>query len=315
MPGIDMSRLSEGVTLRPEVARDVWAEALEDSSVARLVPHMTLPGSGITIDTVTSEPEAEWVGETEEKPVGKHGFGVKQMTPYKMALIELYSDEFKRDKAALYNEISRRLPKALGRLLDRTVLYGTAPGSNFDVLSDAPLYTLGTGATIGRDILAINRQIAASGASLSGWALSPQGEAEMIGATGPGGALIFTQDFRSEINMSRILGKPVSIAKAMYREAGANPATTPELVGLAGDFSQARLGIVQSVKMKATTEATVNVDGDQINLWQRNMFGLLVEMEVGFIVNDKNAFVRIGGPVVDADEGEDLGEDEEPIEP
>jgi HK97 family phage major capsid protein len=297
---IDMSRLSAGVQLRPTVTRDIWAEALDSSAVASLVPSIQMPGAGLEIDVITGDPEAEWVGETEEKPVGIHTFGTKTLKPYKMALIEIFSDEFRRDKNALYREISSRLPKALGRLLDKTVLYGTAPGENFDVLSDVPVQKLGTTAQIGDNVLAINAAIAAAGHALSGWALSPQGKAAMIGAKDSGGALLFSQDYTQSISLPRILGEPVYVSKAMYRGAvAADPGATPPVeasdpvVGLAGDWSQARLGIVERIKMKATTDATVNKDGQQINLWQRNMFGILVEMEVGFVVNDKNAFVRL----------------------
>lgn len=293
MAAIDMSRLSAGVRLRPEISRDIWAESLGESAVGRLVPKMTMPGAGVEVDVIASDPEAEWVGETEEKPVGVHTFATKKMKPYKMALIEVFSDEFKRDKNALYNEIVSRLPKALGRLLDRTVLYGTAPGENFDVLSDAPAVQIGGPDRVGNDVLAVNAALAAAGHELSGWALSPQGKAAMIGARDASGNLLFTQDFTDRIALPRILGAPVYVSKALHRAAVTGPPALPEIVGLAGDFDQARIGIVENIKMKATTEATVNKDGVQLNLWQRNMFGILVEMELGFVVNDKAAFTRL----------------------
>ena len=287
MVAIDMSRLSAGVRLDPVVSRDIWAQSLDESAVASLVPKMTMPGSGISVDVIASDPEAEWVGETEEKPVGVTTFATKTMTPYKMALIELFSDEFKRDKRALYNEIVTRLPASLGRLLDKTVLYGTAPGENFDVLSDAQAIALGTTAQVGDNVLAINAALAAAGHDLTGWALSPQAKASLIGARDVSGNLLFTQDFTQKIALPRILGAPVYTSKVLYS------AGTPNVVGLVGDFGQARIGIVENIKLSATTEATVNKGGTQVNLWQRNMFGIRVEMELGFVVNDKAAFIRL----------------------
>lgn len=288
MAAIDMSRLSAGVNLRPKVAAEIWKQSLDESAIARLVPKMTLPGEGVEIDFIATDPEAEWVGETEEKPVGKTTFGTKTLKGYKMALIELFSDEFKRDKNALYREIAARLPKSMGNLLDKTVLTAAAgPGPSFDVLSDAPALALGTPAQIGDNVLAVNAMIAAAGGELSGWALSPQGKAALIGAKDPQGSLLFTQDYTQGIALSRILGEPVYTNKKLYQ------AGTPNVVGIAGDWSQARLGIIEGVRLAATDQATVNYDGVQVNLWQRNMFALRVEMEVGFVVNNKNAFVRL----------------------
>src|SRR5690606_2650871 len=81
--------------------------------------------------------EAEWVAETDEKPVSNATVSSKSLTPYKMAVIEPFSDEFRRDLPGLYAELARRLPKALGTLFDQTILGSTAPGSGFDVLGGA----------------------------------------------------------------------------------------------------------------------------------------------------------------------------------
>lgn len=293
MAAVDMNRLSEGVSLSPKQSAAIWQDTLESSAIRALTPSIQMPGTGMSIQTITGDPEAEWVAETEEKPVGDSTFSTKIITPYKMAVIELFSEEFVRDANALYTAIRARLPYALGRLLDQTILYGTAPGSNFDVLSDAPEIQLGGPSNIADNILAINAAIAAAGHRLSGWGLSPQAEAALIGARGPQGELIFSQNFRDEISVGRILGREAYMSKALFGagKGGGTPAT--DVVGLAGDWSQARLGIVSDIRLKATSEATVNKNGVQVNLWQRNMIGLLVEMEVGFVVNDKSAFVRL----------------------
>ena len=43
----------------------------------------------------------------------------------------------------------------------------------------------------------------------------------------------------------------------------------------------------------------MNDGGTQVNLWQRNMFAVRAEIEVGFIARNVNHFVRITDGVVD----------------
>jgi len=45
--------------------------------------------------------------------------------------------------------------------------------------------------------------------------------------------------------------------------------------------------------MSISEEATVNDGTNQINLWQRNMFAVRVEAELGFVVSNTNAFVKL----------------------
>lgn len=288
MAAVDMNRLSNGITLNPKASAAIWQDTLESSAIMALTPHITLPGTGISIQTITGDPEAAWVAETEEKPVGDSTFATKIITPYKAAIIELFSEELVRDAGELYRQMRARLPFALGRLLDATVLYGTAPGSNFDVLSDAQSVTI-TKANTADDLLEVNSLIAASGNRLSGWGLSPQGEALVMGAAAPGGGFAFVNNLSDTPSIGRILGQDVYSSKALFKA----DAVGGDIVGIAGDWSQARVGTVDGIKMKFTDQATVNKAGVQVNTWQRNMVGVLVEAEFGFVVNNKAAFRRL----------------------
>jgi hypothetical protein len=52
---------------------------------------------------------------------------------------------------------------------------------------------------------------------------------------------------------------------------------------------------VEGVQVRTSADATItDSDGTtQINLWERNMFAVLAEIEVGFRVRDDDAFVRL----------------------
>ena len=58
---------------------------------------------------------------------------------------------------------------------------------------------------------------------------------------------------------------------------------TPNVVGVAGDWSQAMWGTVEGVKIDFSSDATLDIDAEhKINLFQQNMFAVRAEIEVGF---------------------------------
>src|SRR5699024_1242382 len=116
---------------------EIWANAVNESIIMSASRGVSLPGGGLTIPMITGDAEADWVNETDEKPVSDAAVGSKSMTPYKLAVIETVSNESRRARPALYADLARRPPSALGRKFDATVVNATAPRSNFDVLTDA----------------------------------------------------------------------------------------------------------------------------------------------------------------------------------
>jgi HK97 family phage major capsid protein len=208
------------------------------------------------------------------------------MTPYKMAVIELFSNEFRRDLPALYGELERRLPLSLGKKLDETVFNGSAPGTNFDVLSGSASVALDLADAYG-SLVGVYETLATADASLTGWAMSPQGKAILLGAVDGTKRPLFVPNVNDTNAIGRILGAPVTETKSVYAQG------TPNTVGFAGDWEQARYGIVDGINIAISDEATINDGEQQINLWQRNMFAIRVEAEFGFVVKDPAAFVKI----------------------
>src|SRR5690606_41795837 len=85
-----------------------------------IVCHRPLTSTLFPYTTLFRSPTADWVDETDEKPVSRPTFGSKSITPYKLAVIVPFSDEFRRDANALYNECVRRLPGVLAKKFDRS---------------------------------------------------------------------------------------------------------------------------------------------------------------------------------------------------
>ena len=282
---IDTNRGTTGLQLTPQQSNEIWAAAVGQSAVMQLAQRVSLPGSGISIPIITGDPTADFVAETAEKPVSQPSFGTKTMTPYKIAVIELFSNEFRRDFAARYRELVRRLPAAIGKKFDSTVFGGTAPGTGFDVLTAATAVGIGGTGTYAKLVNAFTT-VGAAG-KLNGWAMSPQGEGILMLATDGSGYPLLMNSINNDSSIGRLLGARVVESDRVYK------AGTPNVVGYAGDWTQARYGIVDGINVAMSEEATINDGTNQINLWQRNMFAIRAEAEVGFIVKDASAFVKL----------------------
>lgn len=292
MAGIDINRTTANVINDPEISQEIWANATEASFFMTHARRITIPGSGLKIQTITGEPTADWVEETGQKPISTHTFGTKTIIPYKMAVIEPFSMEFMRDKAALYDELVRRLPAALARKFDEAVL-GQAPGTGFDTLANAPVVSLvpEAGGSVWGQLLAADASISAAGGIMDLIGVSPQGKTLLQGAVDGQGYPLFMNAVSSR-DLGSILGASVEVNRGLYVPAlGGAP-----IVGVAGDFSQAAYGMVESISIEFSREATlVGEDDEIINLWQRNMVACKAECEVTFVLRDVNQYALLTG--------------------
>lgn len=283
---IDVNRTTNGLVLNPEQSDEIIAKAVEQSAIMQLAERVTLPGRGLSIPVITGEPTADFVTESAEKPVSNSTFGTKTMTPYKIAVIELFSNEFRRDFARLYDELVRRLPNAISTKFDNTVFAGTAPGTGFDVLTNATAQDIETAPYEG--LVAAYGSIAQAGYAPNGFALSPAAEVILFSETAQDGRPIFLPSV-ADGSVGAILGAPVIKSNNVYKSG--NPAT----VGFVGDWTQAKWGMVSDIDIAISEEATINTGTEQVNLWQRNMFAVRAECEIGFVCNSANAFVKLTG--------------------
>lgn len=305
MAGVDINRSTSGVVLPKEVSSEIWATTQEASAVMQLARQITLPGPGVTIPIITGDAEADWVSETDEKPVSRSTFGSKDITPYKLAVIEPFSNEFRRDLPALYAEVARRAPGAIAKKFDATVFGTSAPGSNFDTLGGATAVALGPGSGVTKNTYAglveAYTDVANADGTLSGWALSSQAKGLLLGQVDTTGRPLLLDSIQGGSAVPQLLGEPVSYSRGVY--AAGSPAT----IGFAGDWQSAVWGTVEGIKIDISNQAsitdgtiTVNTSGSDtveipnvINLWQRNMFALLIEVEIGFRVRDLARFVKL----------------------
>ena len=287
MSGISTNRTN--ITLPAEVSAEIITKVQEESAIMRLAKPINLPGRGLTIPVIAGDPEANWVDETNAKPVSNPTLSQKNMKGYTLAVIVPFSNQFKRDAQALYAEIVSRLPKVLGNKFDATIFHGTAPGTGFDVLTGCTAETIsGTGKSFYKALVNSDVAIAAAGYAVNGYAMSPQARGEMLLAEDNNKRPLFVNNV-AEGGIPRLLGQPVYYTRGVY---GAGDTNDPDVLGVAGDWTQARYGIVQGVDVSISDQATLTISNSQVNLWERNMFAIRAEIEVGFVAT-ADAFRKI----------------------
>ena len=287
MSGINTNRTN--ITLPAEISAEIITKVQEESAIMRLAKPINLPGRGLTIPVIAGDPEANWVDETNAKPVSNPQLSQKNMKGYTLAVIVPFSNQFKRDAQALYAEIVSRLPKVLGNKFDATIFHGTAPGTGFDVLTGSTAETIsGTGKSFYKALVNSDVAIAAAGYAVNGYAMSPQARGEMLLAEDNNKRPLFVNNV-AEGGIPRLLGQPVYYTRGVY---GAGDTNDPDVLGVAGDWTQARYGIVQGVDVSISDQATLTISNSQVNLWERNMFAIRAEIEVGFIAT-ADAFRKI----------------------
>lgn len=292
MSGIPTNRTN--IELPAEVSAEIMQKVQLDSAVMKLARRIALPGRGASINVITSDPEASWVGETEAKSVSNPGVATKVMSAYKLAVVVPFSNEFRRDAEALYEALVERLPRALAAKFDATVLTGSAPGSNFDTLASVTSQAIGSDAYGG--LVAADTDVAVNGGIMNGVVLSPQGKGILLASKDQTGRPLFINNV-AEGAVPMVLGARTELSKGAYK------AGSPNVVGIVGDWTQALYGTVEGVQISIADQAsltyTENDETKTINLFQQNMFAVRAEIEIGFRA-DTSVFNKLTATTVSA---------------
>lgn len=294
----DINRTTS-ITLPTEVSSEIIQKTQEESAIMRLARQISLPGKGVTIPVITGDPTASWVDETDPKPVSKAQLGTKVMTAYKLAVIEPFSNEFKRDAAALYDALVSRLPAVLGLTFDQTVLGAVSkPGNNFDNFADCASQSIlnaNNGTYLG--LVAADAAISEQGGLLNGFALGAQARGLLLTAVDGQNRPLFLASANEGV-VDKLLGVPAYFNRGLYKAGSSGVAA---VVGIAGDWTKAMYGTVEGIQIKISDQATLTYTDSSsntvtLNLWQRNMFAVMAEIEVGFRA-DTDCFNLLTGAI------------------
>ena len=281
------------ISLPTELSREIIQKTQEQSAVMRLARQIELPGRGVTIPVITGDPTAAWVDETDAKPVSNPSLSQKVMSAYKLAVIVPFSMEFRRDAASLYDALVERLPLALAKKFDETVFHGSAPGSNFDVFAACTAQNIGSTNTYA-GLVAADEDIATHGGIMNGIVISPQGKTTLLGALDGDNRPLFINSV-AEGAVPMILGANTLLNKAAYKIGASGSPTTPNVVGIAGDWTQAMYGTVEGVRVTYSEDAALTINSTLTSLFEHNMFAVRAEIEVGFRA-DTSVFNKLTTP-------------------
>ena len=299
MSGISTNR--SNITLPADISQEILQKTQQASAIMRLARQISLPGRGVQIPVITSDPSAAWVAETGAKAVSNPGLSTKLMQAYKLAVIVPFSDEFRRDAAALYDALIARLPLALAQKFDQTVIGAVEkPGENFDNFAACTAQSLvaSGGHKTYDGLVNAYTDIATHNGSVNGFGLSPAAIGLLLGATDTTGRPIFTAS-AAEGDVNRLLGARTVESRGLYKAGAAAVGTgagTAALVGIAGDWSQAMYGTVEGVQIRFADQTGLTINSSQVNLWEHNMFAVRAEIELGFRA-DTDCFNLLTGAV------------------
>ncbi|HLR96182.1 MAG TPA: phage major capsid protein [Jiangellaceae bacterium] len=282
---VDINRGTTGVELPAEVSQEIWQKVQDASVVMGLARRVPLSGAGVVYQEILSDSTPEFVGETERKPVSNPTIGAKTLKAHKIAVVQTYSDEFRRDLPGLFNALIGRLPATLARTFDLAALHGTgAPSADFDNLANATEVSIHNAVAGSEDAYAGFLAALAAVPELNGWALSPMGEVVALSNRDTNGGAILNANVLTNGSIGSVLGRPV------FRSSNAQDG---DVVGIAGDWTKAVWGQVEGVSIDISDNPVYDSKGDLVTAgWQDNMIGVRAEIHVGFIA-DEDSFVRL----------------------
>jgi HK97 family phage major capsid protein len=266
-------------------------------SLARQV-QLGISGNSIPVRTGRLTPA--WVDEGAQKPASTSTMALKTISPKKIAVIVPVSEETVRANPGGFMQLVKDdVAEAFAEGFDKAAAYDQSPtggagGGPFATFLNQTNKTveIGTGENIHQDFVSALRLLVNDGKKLNGFGLDSRLEPDILGATDDNGRPLYT-DLTSgeraigETQTGKLLGRRTYIGEGVYSGA------TEDIVGWAGDWTQAVWGVIGGINYKISDQAAVTINGVLTSLWENNLVALRAEAEYGWLVNDVNAFASL----------------------
>lgn len=249
----------------------------------------------------TSGITGNFVGEAEQKPTGEASRTNLHMVKRKWAVILPFSNEMVRDDKSGVVEAAREAAAgALARAIDRLAFDGAGlSGQTYinqtDQVVSLSQHTPAEGGVFAslNDALKV---LVEGGHDLTGFVMDNESEPIINGAVDTSGRPIFIESPLDETNPAvrsgRLLGRPARMARDV-----ASGTTPNRIVGYAGDFASIRWGILSGLSEDVDTRSAVHLDmgngPELVSAYERNLTLFRYEAEVGVLVPDPDAFVKL----------------------
>lgn len=296
--------------LPPTVVGPIFDQAQEHSLVLQLGEQIPVSYGETVIPTTTKRPAVGQVGtgtsnaqrEGGTKPLSGTAWDTRAFSPIKLATIVTVSEEFaQKNPAGLYTQLQGDLAYAIGRGVDLAVLHGkdalrgtALQGIDTDnVIANTTNYKNLTAGNIMEGLLdgydLVNQD---SKFNFDGWAVDPRFRSTLARAS------VF-RDANGNIDPSRvnlnagvtdILGLPARFGRGVGGDLDAATDSGIRIIG--GDFSQLRWGFADQIRVKISDTASLTDGSNTVSMWQTNQVAILVECTFGWVLGDKEGFVK-----------------------
>lgn len=288
----------------------IFDQAQESSLVLRMGQQIPVTYGETVIPTTVKRPEVGQVGagtsneqrEGGRKPLSGTAWDTKSFSPIKLATIVTVSEEFAMSNPqGLYTQLQGDLAFAIGRGIDLAVFHGKSPltggaltgidtdnvianTTNFGNLSSSDL--LG-GLIDGYDLVTADPKF-----EFNGWAVDPRFKSTLARSQ-------VWRDNNGNIDPARvnlssgvgdILGYGAQYGRAVGGDLGLATDTGIRIIG--GDYSQLRYGFADQIRVKVSDTASLTDGTSTVSMWQTNQIAILIEVTFGWILGDKEGFVK-----------------------
>lgn len=285
--------------IKPELAAPIFDEAAKGSAAMSLIHKVPLGASGQAFPIVTSKPTANWTAEGTKKHTTEAGLGLVKMEPKKLTAIAVASQEVIRANPGGYSKtLKALLADAFARAFDLAVFHnkgGDGTGASpFETSLAATTKAVTLGATAGANTyddivkaMSLNLQ-GAPKKKVTGFAFDTGFEIDLLNAKDTAGRPLFAEAAYTGAVPALRSGSVLGRTTYMHENVGVD-----KTVGFAGDWSKCAWGTVGGITMDVSTEASVTIGGELTSLYENNLVAIRAEAEYGFVVADKDAFVKI----------------------
>lgn len=296
--------------LPKELVGPIFDKAQETSLVLKMGQTIPVGYGDTVIPTTVKRPEVGQVGvgtsneqrEGGVKPLSGTAWDTRSFAPIKLATIVTVSEEFARtNPKGLYTQLQGDLAYAIGRGIDLAVFHGKSPltGSALQGIDTANVIANTTnvknltagnvysGLIDGYDLVSAD-----SNNEFDGWAVDPRYRSTLVreGAWRDNNGNIDPARINLAARGGDVLGLPAQFGRAVGGDLGA--ATDSGIRVFGGDYSQLRYGFADQIRVKMTDTASISDGTNTYSMWQTNQLAILIEVTFGWVLGDKEAFVK-----------------------
>lgn len=265
---------------------EAYSHVLLDAAVAASTALSTFPtvnmGTKTThLPVLATLPEADWVSETENKPVTEVTWKSLTLVAEEIAtIVPIHENVLDDATVDLLTEITRRGGEAIGKKLDDAVLFGTDKPISWvsDSLCEAAVgagqtQTVTTGDANEDDLVGCVNQCAKT-LALAGFlpdtlVASLALRYDVANLRDADGNLAFRDNMFAGFNTS-------------FNRNGAWDGTAADI--LVVDSSRVRIGVRQDIQVKYLDQATLGSGESQVNLAQRDMVALRFKARFAYVL-------------------------------